>query len=70
MEKPKACVECRKTTKPLNQYSFYDLLGKQFVLFVCSDCIIPFSDEIKGMSRGGQVTFLTHLGQIINSNKK
>jgi protein-arginine kinase activator protein McsA len=70
METPRGCAECRKTNKPLNQYAIHDLLGRQFLLFVCNDCIIPFSDEVKAMSRGEQVTFLTHLGQIIHSSNK
>lgn len=69
MEKQQGCAECRKTDKPLNQYSFFNLLGQQYVLFVCSDCIMTFSDEIKAMSAGDQVTYLTDLGQIIQKTK-
>lgn len=65
MEAPKGCAECRKTDKPLSQYSFYNVLGQQFLLFLCSDCVIPFSDELKAMSVGEQTSYLTHLGQII-----
>lgn len=69
MSTPKqGCAECRKTDKPLNQYSFYNILGQQFILFLCNDCVIPFTDDLKAMPVGEQSTFLTSLGQIIKPN--
>lgn len=67
MEKPRGCAECLKTDKPLNQYSFYNLLGQQFILFVCSDCIMGLSDMLNKIPLGEQASYLTHLGQIISN---
>lgn len=69
MQPLKGCAECTKTNKHLNQYSFYNLLGQQFVLFVCNDCIMGLSDRIKSLSAGEQVTYLTDLGQIISKSR-
>lgn len=68
METPRGCAECMKTDKPLNNYSFHNLLGQEFVLFVCGDCIATFSKTLKAMTAGGQASYLTKLGQIITRN--
>ncbi|CAN5146209.1 hypothetical protein BH09PAT1_BH09PAT1_8110 [soil metagenome] len=70
MELPKrGCSQCRTTDSPLNQYSFANLLGQKFILFVCSGCIMVLSDDLHAMSLGEQTTYLTNLGQIINSTR-
>ena len=65
MDKPRGCAECLATNKPVNEYGFSNILGQQFVLFVCIDCINILSDELNKMSNGQQSTILTALSQKI-----
>lgn len=61
-----ACAECLQTTHPLSNYRFNDLLGAEFVIFVCNLCIINLVSKVQDMTPAQQATYLTSLGQKVS----
>lgn len=66
MEQKQACVNCRSTDKAINSFSFWNLLGQEFAVFVCKECIQSFAEPIFKLAPAQQVTYLTKLGQTVS----